>query len=98
MKYFTQSLFLLVNILMLLSIFDRVTPTLASDSQILPIQLNSTPTPTLLPTTPTTPITEIPNLGSTQYQQNGVIFNNDALNNINSQNCALACLQINVKT
>jgi hypothetical protein len=97
MKYFTQSLFLLVNILILLSIFDRVTPTLAGDSQISPIQPNSTSTPTLLTTTSTTPTTEIPNLGSTQYQQNGVIFNNDVLNNINSQNSALACLQINVK-
>jgi hypothetical protein len=94
MKSFTQSLFLLANIPVFLLIFDRVPAALAGDSPITPIQPSITaPTPSLLPTTPNS---EIPNLGSTQYQQS-VIFNNDALNNINSQNCALGCLQLNVK-
>ncbi len=95
MKYFTKSLFLLVNITVFLLVFDRVPPVQAGESPIIPIQPNSTPiTPIPLATAPNP---ETPNLGGTQYQQNGVIFNNDTLNSINSQNCSLGCLQFNIK-
>jgi hypothetical protein len=88
--FYLRCLFLLVNIPLFLSILDRVTPAIAGGSEI-------TPTNNVTSTTPISPTTEPSNLTNPQYQQNGVIFNSDSLNGINSQNCSTGCLQFNVK-
>jgi hypothetical protein len=72
------------------------TPSLTNVPVEQPTRTTGTTTPTLIPTTPTS--TETTSLATTtQYQNNGVIFNNDSLNGISSQNCPYGCLQINVK-
>ena len=73
------------------------TPSLTNVPVVQPTTTTGTTnTPILIPTTPTT--TETTGLATTtQYQNNGVIFNNDSFNGISSQNCPYGCLQINVK-
>jgi hypothetical protein len=88
--FYLRCLFLLVNIPLLLLILDRVTPAIAGGSEITPTNNPVLATPIASPTEPT-------NLINPQYQQNGVIFNSDSLNGINSQNCSTGCLQFNVK-
>jgi hypothetical protein len=85
-----RCLLVLTNIPLCLFILDRVIPAIAGGSEITPPS-----TPVL--TTPSTSPTEPTNLTNPQYQQNGVIFNSDSLNGINSQNCSTGCLQFNVK-
>jgi hypothetical protein len=88
--FYLRCLFLLVNIPLLLLILDRVTPAIVGGSEISPTNNPALATPIASPTEPT-------NLTNPQYQQNGVIFNSDSLNGINSQNCSTGCLQFKVK-